>query len=74
MKITLGTLIAIVVAACVVVGALLWPYTINSWLVFLGKPAMVVWWHGALLGFAPIIGQAIIPAAIVTWILMLFLV
>ena len=70
----MGTLIAVVVAACVFVGALLWPYTINSWLVFMGKPAVVVWWHGALLGFAPIIGQATIPAAIVTWILMLFLV
>lgn len=69
-----GTLIAVVVTACVVVGALLWPYTINSWLAFFGKPAAIVWWHGALLGFAPIIGQVTIPAAIVTWILMLFLV
>lgn len=28
------------------VGAVLWPYTINAWLVFFHKPPTVVWWHG----------------------------
>lgn len=68
-----ATAVLIVMIICAVIGAVLWPYTINTWLVFAGKPPTVVWWHGALLGFAPIIGQATIPAAIVTWILMLFL-
>ena len=57
---------------CVLPGIVCWPYTINTWLVFVGKDPCIVWWHGLLLGFAPIIGQATIPAAIATWILILF--
>lgn len=56
------------------IGALCWPYAINSWLIFLGKTPSVVWWQGALLGVVPGIGQASTPFAILTWILMLFLV
>ena len=55
------------------IGMFTWPYTINTWLVFMGKDPSVVWWHGFLMGFAPFLGQASIPAMIVTWILMLFL-
>jgi len=66
--------VLIILSLGAAVGAFCWPYTINAWLVFLGKPPAVVWWHGALLGFAPFIGQVSIPAAVVTWILMLFLV
>lgn len=55
------------------IGAFVWPYTLNSWLVFFGKPHSVVWWQGAILGFMPYIGQVGIPAAVITWILMLFL-
>lgn len=57
-----------------VVGGWLWPYTINTWLEFAGKAPSVVWWQGALIGFVPYLGHATIPAAIITWILMLFLV
>lgn len=57
-----------------IIGALLNPYTLNSWLVFLDKAPTVTWWQGALLGFAPIVGEATMPAAFVTWILMLVLV
>ena len=56
-----------------VIGSICWPYTLNTWLLFFNKPANVVWWHGALLGFVPYLGQASIPAAVITWILMLFL-
>ena len=63
-----------VLIICAFVGALLWPYTINTWLVFFEKTPSITWWHGALLGFCPFIGQATIPIAIVTWILMLFLI
>jgi hypothetical protein len=67
----IGFLIVCMITAAI--GAWLFPYTINSWLVFLGKTPKVVWWHGALLGFAPFIGQLCIPLAVCTWILMLFL-
>lgn len=55
------------------VGAFCWTYTINSWLLFFGKAASIVWWQGALIGFVPGFGQFSIPAAVVTWILMLLL-
>jgi hypothetical protein len=54
------------------IGAICWPYTINHWLAFAGKSARIVWWQGALIGFCPYIGQASIPAAVVTFILSLF--
>ena len=53
------------------VGAICWTYTINTWLVFLGKTPIIVWWQGSLIGYVPIIGQLAIPAAVVTWIIML---
>ena len=56
------------------IGALLWPYTINTWLEYAGKEPVIVWWQGALLGFCPGIGQITLVAAIATWVLMLFLV
>lgn len=55
------------------IGALVWPYVINSWLEFFGKVAVVVWWQGILIGFCPYIGQLGIPAAVITFILMLFI-
>jgi hypothetical protein len=62
-----------ILAVCTVIGAALWPYTINTWLAFFGKQASIVWWQGALMGFCPGLGQATIPAAIITWLLMLFI-
>lgn len=56
-----------------IIGAFCWPYTINSWLVFFGKAPNVVWWQGFILGYVPYFGQISIPAAIFTWLLMLFL-
>jgi len=67
----LTALIALLILAAI--GAFAWPYTINTWLVFAGKTAAVTWWHGALLSFVPVIDQLSIPAAVVTWIAMLFL-
>jgi hypothetical protein len=57
-----------------VIGGLLWPYTLNTWLVFFGKAAVIKFWHGMILGFVPFLGQATIPVAVITWVLMLFLV
>src|SRR5512145_917521 len=56
------------------IGAICWPYALNEWLVFLGKDPKVLWWHGFLMGYIPGLGQASIPVAVITWILMLFLV
>lgn len=68
-----AAIVLVILVLGAIVGALLWPYTINAWLVFAGKPPAVVWWQGALLGFVPVLGQATLPLAIVTWVLMLFL-
>ena len=58
----------------IILGAILWPYTINSWMEFAGKEPSIVWWQGALIGLVPILGPLSIPAAVVTWILLLILV
>lgn len=63
----------VIMVICAAIGSIAWPYTINSWLHFVGKPETVVWWQGALLGFCPIIGQLTLPAAFVTWILLMFI-
>ena len=64
-------LIMIVFAA---IGALCWPYAINTWLIYAGKTPKIVWWEGALLDFVPYFGGLSIPAAVATWLLMMFLV
>lgn len=56
------------------VGSLCWPYTLNTWLIFFGKEPVIVWWQGALLGIVPYFGQASVIVAVMTWLLMLFLV
>lgn len=61
------------VIGCFVVGAWLWPYAINTWLVYTNKPPYIEWWMGGLMGLVPGLGQSCIPAAFVTFILMLFL-
>lgn len=54
-------------------GSICWPYTINTWLIYLDKDPALQWWQGALIGLVPLLGQLSIPFAVVTWILMLFL-
>ena len=54
-----------------IIGAFLWPYTINSWLEVAGKEPQVQWWQGFLLGYVPYLGQLAIPAAVITWIAMM---
>jgi len=67
------TPIAIFLAIGAAVGAICWPYTINTWLEYIGKDPVLVWWQGALMGFVPVLGQLAIPAAVATWVLMLFI-
>ena len=54
-------------------GAWLWPYTINTWLVYADKSPVIEWWMGGLMGLVPGLGQSCIPVAFITFILMLFL-
>ena len=53
----------------IIIGIWLWPFSINSWLLFLNKEPIVQWWHGAILGAFPIFGDFCIPIAIITWLL-----
>lgn len=71
--IALIIVIVVIMLLCTLVGGWLWPYTVNTWLVYAGKEPTLVWWQGALMGFCPVLGQITIPVAIVTWVLMLFL-
>lgn len=60
-----------IIAGCV--GGILWPYTINTWLIFLDKPPVVTFWQGFFLGWVPGIGQLCIAGAFLTWVIMLFI-
>lgn len=64
---------AIVALIVFAIGALLWPYSINTWLIYSGRDPALEWWMGGLMGFVPGIGQSCIPIAFITFILMLFL-
>ncbi|GAJ12412.1 unnamed protein product, partial [marine sediment metagenome] len=33
-----------------IIGMFCWPYGLNTWLIFIGKPATVLWYHGFLIG------------------------
>lgn len=67
-----GVLIGIILAIGFAIGAVLWPYIIGTWALYLtGKVVVITWWQGGLLGFVPAIGQMSIPLAVFTWIFML---
>lgn len=67
------TLLIFFAAVAFAIGALLWPYTINTWLIYSGRPPIIEWWMGGLMGLLPGIGQSCIPAALITFIAMLFI-
>jgi len=69
-----GMLFLIAICISFALGAWLWPYTINTWLIYAEKPPVIEWWMGGLMGLVPGLGQLCIPAAFITFILMLFLV
>lgn len=68
-----GVLIVIGFGISFAIGTCLWPYTINTWLVYSGKTPQIEWWMGGLMGLTPGLGQSCIPAAIITFIAMLFI-
>ena len=70
---SLGGLLFIVVAVAFAFGAVLWPYTINSWLIYSGREPCIEWWMGGLMALVPGLGQSCVPAAFITFIAMLFL-
>lgn len=55
------------------IGAVLWPYTANAWLVYFDKDPTMLWWHGFLLGVFPPSASFMFVAAPVTWVAMMFL-
>lgn len=57
-----------------IVNAFAVPYAINSWLLYFGKSAVVTWWHGFLVGIIPVIGEMTVIIAVLTWVIMLFLI
>jgi len=69
----MGVWLAVVVGIAFGIGAVLWPYTINTWLVYNGQEPILEWWMGGLMGLVPGLGQSCLPAAFITFILMLFL-
>jgi hypothetical protein len=68
-----GTLFLCIICIFGIVGMWLWPYSINTWLVYAGKPSSMLWWHGFLLGMVPVFGKLCVPVALITWIVMMFL-
>jgi len=62
----LVAMVALLAFACL--GGLLLPYTVNSWLEFAGREPACTFWMGAVAGFVPVVGQLIVPAALITWI------
>lgn len=71
-KLGLGWAVFVLLVSALI-GGLTWTYSLNTWLVFFGKEPIIVFWQGALLGLAPVIGQSSVIVAIITWILFLFL-
>lgn len=69
-----GVLFVMVIMLLIVgvIGGVLWPYTINSWLEWNGHAPKVTFWHGFGLSFVPVVGQFSIPVAVVTWVYSLF--
>jgi len=52
---------------------ILWPYTVNSWLHVADVHWTMSWWMGYLFLFIPYVRRMMIPLALFTFILMLFL-
>lgn len=66
-------MILLILLVTAIIGSFLWPYSINSWLIYLGKAPKVTWGQGFLIGAIPYFGGLSVPIAFGTWILMLIL-
>jgi len=65
--------IVFVLAINSMVGAVCWPYVVNTWLTYCHKDSQIFWYHGILMSFVPGLGQLALPLTIATWLLMIFL-
>ena len=71
-----GIVLMLWLGMCVImgiIGSFLWPYSVNTWLEFLGKDTALSGTQGFFLGMIPGIGWSSIAIAFATFILMLFL-
>ena len=62
-----------IVFGSLLIGAILWPYSIETWAAYFGKVVSIPWYAGCILGIIPGLGQLSIPAALVTWVAMMVL-
>lgn len=69
LSISMAIFVAFYIAIFGSIGALTWHYTVNFWLEFFGKPTTFPYLCGFLLGCIPIIGQIVIPFAMLTFII-----
>lgn len=74
-SITLFVTYIIIIAIAVLISMGCWHYTLITWLSYFGKPTINIgyFWPCFVIAIVPGLGQAGIPVAILTWILMLFL-
>lgn len=56
-----------VVLLTATIGALLYPYALNTWLGFFGRAPVVTWWHGAILGAIWPTNKLTLFVAAATW-------
>lgn len=69
----IGVLVAaFIIAVCITCG-LCWQYSITAWGNHFHKAIHIKFWQCMLLGFIPFIGQASLPVAAGTWIVMMFI-
>ena len=69
-----GSFMVFVIAAVMfTIGAICFPYTVNSWLEYTGKQPVFTWWMGGLLGLIPGLAWVSILGAVGTFIAMMFL-
>jgi len=57
----------------ILLGGLLWDYSVNNWLLWAGKPQAFEYWHGCLLSILPPLSGLSLPCAAVTFILSFFM-
>jgi len=65
--------IIIILILSMLIGGFCWKYSINTWLQFFGEAPAVRFYQGALIGLIPVLGQASLPVAVITWIVSLFI-
>ena len=63
----------LVVLFMFILGGFLWPYTIHTIGAMLGRDVSISFWVGGLLTLLPWFDRLMVPAAVITWIVSLFI-